>query len=247
MKKLIAVFLLLCTMGAQGWSQKTIKDANAQQRNLKNFTGIRVSHGIDLYLTQGNEEAVAVSASETSYRDKIITEVVDGVLKIYYEKENGGWSWTDGWRNRKLKAYVSVKTLEKLQASGGSDVFCEGMINAATLSIGISGGSDLKGQFSCTEIKLSASGGSDASLSGKTERIKIDASGGSDVNAYQLSTDYCNIVSSGGSDVNITVHKSIIANASGGSDVYYKGSPTETKTSKSGSSDIKKVNYNTPF
>jgi hypothetical protein len=40
---------------------------------VPSFTGIDIGGGIDLYLSQG-EEAVAVSASEAKYRDKIRTE-----------------------------------------------------------------------------------------------------------------------------------------------------------------------------
>lgn len=241
MKKLIILLMACCTISIQAWSQKTVRDANVQKRNLKGFHAIRVSHGIDLYLTQSAEEAVAVSADREEYRDKIITEVEDGVLKIYYEKENSGWSWGGSWGNKKLKAYVSVKTLDKLSASGGSDVFCEDQIKATDLNIQLSGGSDLKGNFFCNLLSLTASGGSDADLKGKTTTLKISASGGSDVDAYELSSETCLVHSSGGSDVNVNVSKFIDAHASGGSDIHYKGSPAETKISKNGSSDIRKV------
>ncbi len=44
------------------------------------FTRSRIGGGIELYLTQGDEEAVAVSASELEFRDRIVTEVKDGDL-----------------------------------------------------------------------------------------------------------------------------------------------------------------------
>lgn len=229
-----------CLLVGQSLAQKTIRDEKAQKRNTGSFSSINVSGGVDLYLTQSNENAVAVSAEREDDRDKIITEVENGVLKIYYKKENSNWPWGVSWGNKKLKAYVSVKTLERLQASGGSDVVCEGVINASALKIHMSGGSDLRGEFTCQELTVNASGGSDASLKGNATRLTIDASGGSDINAYRLSSDICRIHSSGGSDVNVTVSKSIDAHASGGSDIYYKGSPGETKISKSGGSDIRK-------
>ena len=52
-------------------AQKTIKDENAQVRDAKNFHGISVGHAFTVYLNQGNEEAVAVSASEEKFRDLI--------------------------------------------------------------------------------------------------------------------------------------------------------------------------------
>lgn len=240
MKQAITLFVSLLMLTGTILAQKTIRDANAQSRNgLKNFNAVQVSNGIDLYLTQSSEEAVAVSAVSDEYRDKIITEVVDGVLKIYYEKKDG-WNWGSNTGNKKLKAYVSVKNLDKLGASGGSDVSLETVIRSNKLSISISGGSDLKGEIQCDELSLSASGGSDAIIKGKATQVKISASGGSDVDGYGLITDVCRVVSSGGSDVSITANKQMDATASGGSDIHYKGNATAT-TSKSGSSDIRKV------
>lgn len=240
MKQVIALFVSALLFAGTVSAQKTIRDANAQVRNgLKNFHAIQVSSGIDLYLTQSSEEAVAVSAVSDEYRDKIITEVVDGVLKIYYEKKNN-WNWGSNTGNKKLKAYVSAKNLDQLSASGGSDVSLETVIKSNKLSISISGGSDLKGEISCDELSLTASGGSDAGLKGRVSKARISATGGSDVSGYGLMTDVCSVISSGGSDVYVTVNKEMDASASGGSDIHYKGNAT-AKTSKSGSSDIRKV------
>ncbi len=240
MKQAITLFVSLLILTGTILAQKTIRDANVQSRNgLKNFNTVQVSSGIDLYLTQSSEEAVAVSASTEEYRNKIITEVVDGVLKIYYEKKDG-WNWSLHGDNKKLKAYVSVKNLDRLGASGGSDVSLETAIRSNRLSISLSGGSDLKGEIQCDEFSLSASGGSDAIIKGKAGQVKITASGGSDVDGYGLITDVCKVVSSGGSDVSITANKQMDATASGGSDIRYKGNATAT-TSKSGSSDIRKL------
>ena len=74
------------------------------------FHAIQVGGGIDLYLSQG-DEAVAVSASK-KYRDKIITEVKDGILK-YMWRVKINLNMTGAIR--KLKAYVSFKDLDGLE------------------------------------------------------------------------------------------------------------------------------------
>ena len=86
-------------------AQKTIQDANAVIRNVKEFHAIEVSGGIDLYLSQGKEEAVAVSAADIENRDKIKVIVEEGILKIFFDRQT---NWGMTWGNRKLKAYVSV-------------------------------------------------------------------------------------------------------------------------------------------
>lgn len=235
MQKLFSL-LLLTGLIATASAQKTINDANAQKRNVSGFHAIEIGGGIDLYLSQG-DEAVAVSASKDEYRDKIKTEVKNGVLKIWYEYNS---NIRLDWGNRKMKAYVSAKTLDGLHASGGSDVFVDGSFKAAKLDMEVSGGSDFHGKIESDELKVQASGGSDVDISGKVGRLTIDASGGSDFKGYDLSTDICNVEASGGSDVYITVNKELSAKASGGSDVHYKGNGLIRDINTS-SGSIKKV------
>jgi len=235
MKKIFSLLVLIGIITTAS-AQKTINDANAEKRNVSGFHAIEVSGGIDLYLSQGNE-AVAVSASKEEYRAKIKTEVKDGVLKIWYE-------WNShirmDWGNRKLKAYVSFKNLDRLDGSGGSDISVDGSIKVAKLAMEVSGGSDFDGKVETDELKIQASGGSDVAISGNATRLTIDASGGSDFKGYDLASDICNVEASGGSDVHVTVNKELSANASGGSDVYYKGTGLIRDLKTSGSS-IKKV------
>src|ERR1700743_3628221 len=101
MRKLYIILLgSLLALGSR--AQKTIvHDPNAQVRPVKGYHGVEVGSAIDLYLSQGDEETVVVSARDEKWRDRIITEVVDGILKIRLE----GGKFSTG--NHNLKAYVS--------------------------------------------------------------------------------------------------------------------------------------------
>ncbi|MES1225653.1 MAG: head GIN domain-containing protein [Bacteroidota bacterium] len=231
---LSTAFLLF---GFLAFSQnKVVSDSHAEKRSVSGFHAIKISNGIDLYLSQG-DEAVAVSASDIDVRNKIKTVVEDGVLKIYLDKEDG-FHWS--WGNQHMKAYVSVKTLDYLGASGGSDVFTESAIKSDKLSVHLSGGSDLKAEVTANDLTIRQSGGSDVNISGTVANLSIEASGGSDFHGYDLVSDACNIEASGGSDMYITVNKELNVTASGGSDVHYKGNATIRHTSTSGSSSVSK-------
>ncbi len=208
-------------------------DANAKSRSVDAFHGVSVSGGIDLFFTQG-AQSVSVTANDPAVRDKIITEVKNGVLMIYMEKG----SWNLG--NSKRKAYVSAEQLTELEASGGSDVRIEGMVKSDQLDISLSGGSDLRGKITATTLSIKQSGGSDVDIAGSVGNLHDEASGGSDLAGYDLITDYCHISSSGGSDAHLTVNKELTATASGGSDIFYKGSATVSHVVSSGSSTIVK-------
>jgi hypothetical protein len=227
--------LVLMGMLSFGQSGKVINDKNAEKRDVKGFHGVSISNGIDLYLTQGNEEGVAISASDPSVLHKIRTEVENGVLKIYLDTEGGHW----GWNNLKMKAYVSCRVLNELRASGGSDVYAEDGIKADNLDISLSGGSDLKTKaYVGGALTIRATGGSDIYISGTASKLSVEATGGSDLHGYDLVTDFCNVTATGGSDIKIGVNKELNVTATGGSDVYYKGAAVVREMHSSGSSDV---------
>ncbi len=218
-------------------AQKTIYDANAQQRTVKSFHSISISGGIDLFLTHG-EEAVAVSASDTKYLVDLKTEVENGTLKIWFDyRGNNKIIFTD---RKNLKAYVSYKILNKLSASGGSDISVDGTIKSSDLILNISGGSDFKGKVDVNELVVDQSGGSDMDIQGRATRISIEASGGSDFNGYNLITETCSVEASGGSDIEISVNKELSAKASGASDITYKGNPAIKELKASGAGSVNK-------
>ena len=85
-------------------------------------------------------------------------------------------------------------------------------------------------------LTIQASGGSDVALAGRVEHQKVDVSGGSDYDGFDLKSTTANVSASGGSDVTLSVDGEISSNASGGSDIRYKGNPRVAKSSSGGSS-----------
>lgn len=232
------LFTLLALVAVQALTaQKTIiYDPNAETRSVSSFSAIRVSGGIDLYLSQSDREAVAVSSAEEASKSRIKTVVDNGVLKIYYEES--GKSWSSG--NKKLKAYVSFTTLRKLDASGASDVYVDGIIKGDGLSIRLSGASDFKGAVQVNELDLEQSGASDATISGRVTNLEVKASGASDLKGFELSTSVCSAKAYGASDVKITVEKELQVEASGASSIQYKGNAVITSTKTNGASSVNK-------
>src|ERR1700744_6479886 len=236
MRKMI--FILWCGLaGLSSRAQQTIvHDANAELRPVKGYHGVEVSNAIDLYLTKGNEETVAVSAGNLKLRDRIVTEGVDGILRIRLD----GKSWSLG--NTKLKAYVSFTALDLVKASGASDVYVDGVIAGDQLSLSLSGASDFKGAVKVGSLLLDQSGASDAHITGVVlGKTTIRSSGASDVKGYDLVTDDCDVHASGASDIRITINKELSADVSGASSGYFRGAGVIRESHSSGASNVKKV------
>ncbi|MEP7254797.1 MAG: head GIN domain-containing protein [Ferruginibacter sp.] len=234
MKKIFLLLLVVITANVTKAQNEIVVDPNATTRTVSgSFNKIKVSGGIDLFLSQSDNQAVAVSASEERFKEGIKTEVENGTLKIYYEGDK-----TVSLKNRKLRAYVSFKDLEKLNASGACDVLVSGTITAATLDMQLSGACDFKGIVKVNALKLNLSGASDVNISGSANTVDIESSGASDVKGYDLVTDVCNAKASGASDINITVNKELNASASGASDIYFKGTGLIKDIHTSGASNV---------
>lgn len=233
MKKLMVILVLSFSLASVNAQQ--INDPNAEVRKISGFHAIKVSNAIDLYLSQSNEEAVAVSAVRDEFRDRIKTSVENGVLKIWYDDHGG---WRSG--NRKLKAYVSFKNLDNLDANGASDVVVAGTIKVNELVIHMNGASDFKGKLDVNSLDLRLNGASDADITGRVVNLKVDANGASDLKGYDLETDNCTAEASGASDIKITVNKELSARASGASGVYYRGTGVIRDIKTSGASSVSK-------
>jgi hypothetical protein len=235
MKKFLLALTIVFSLPA--FSQ-TIRDANAEVRSVPGFRGVSVSSAIDLYISQGNSDAVAVSAADTKLRDKIITEVKDGILHIYVDNKLFDWKNFSG--DKKMKAYVSIKEINRLQASGASDVKVSGTLKTDNLKLDLSGASDFEGSIEAKSIQVQGSGASDIKISGSADQANIEMSGASDFKGYDFKVDYCKAEISGAGDLQITVNKELDAQASGASSIKYKGEPVVKKSSSSGASSIKK-------
>ena len=233
------IFLAVCllALSAAGFAQ-TIKDENAQVREAKNFSVIRLSSAFDVYLTQSNEESVAVSASDPKYLDDIKVEVKNGVLEIGYRPKNGKWNGG----NRKLKAYISFKQVDKLDVSGACDVDIVGIWKAEGAKIDMSGASDLTGKISVQKLTVEISGASDVKVTGEAGQLDIHASGASNFKGYDLTAEFCNARASGASDIQVFVNKELSVDASGASDIKYKGAGVIRDLKTSGASSISKKN-----
>jgi Putative auto-transporter adhesin, head GIN domain len=229
MKKYVLAALAVITILA-GYSQS--EDNSRETRKVTGFQGVRVSGGIDLYISSGSE-SVSVSAANSNIRNHMVTEVINGILSIHLEKN---WSPDEG--SPKMKAYVSITTLKYLEASGGGDIYIQQEITAGDLNVRLSGGGNLKGKLRADHLDIKQSGGSNVDLTGNVKNLAVEASGGGNLKGYDLVTDFASILASGGSDTEITVNKELRVVTSGGSGVRYKGSASVVSVSSSGGGSL---------
>jgi hypothetical protein len=232
----ISFFFIFFLYTAVSMAQEVVYDKNAEARKVDAFTSIEVSGPITLYLSQSGDNVVAVSADEEKYNSKIVTEVSNGKLSV--SVDGGLWN-TYSMGNRKLRAYISVKDLNRISLTGPALLVIKGTLSGTALKIETSGASELKGDIKIENLKLDGSGGSIIKLSGAVTSAKLDISGGCKIKAANLIIDDADIDASGGGAITVVVSKELKADASGGAVIKYIGSPKIIKRDMSGGATIK--------
>lgn len=235
MKKLTKGFLLLfvatvfASCGADLFNRiEGNRNVISEKRDIDNdFSRVKVSSGIDLYIKQGSKVALTVEADENLH-DYIMTEVDGNQLKIY----------VDGniWRAKARKVYLTVTDIEELRATSGSDVYSESVIKADDLEVSTSSGADMNIEVDAENVTSSSSSGSDLRIKGKANTHSTSATSGSSINAYGLESKEVTAKVSSGADIGVYASESISAKASSGGDIRYKGNPEKVnkKTSSGG-------------
>jgi hypothetical protein len=256
MKKIIFIACLFMAFTVHAQTKMgVIYDENVQVRKLPNFTSIRVSNAIELFISQSNKTEVAVSAKSEEYINRIITEVDGGTL-IIRMADNRWWKW--GNEDYRIKAYVSVKDLYALTGSGATNIKIVNGLSAEKLKINLSGASDLKGDIKAgtlmTELSgasnfkatvqagalsVKGSGACDIEVSGSGDDLIVDVSGASSVKMYDYLVKGASVEASGASSIKLNVSDMLKAHATGASSVDYKGAASHKEFKSSGASSVR--------
>ena len=195
------------------------------------FSTIKATEGLDVYLTQSDNESIIVETDE-NLQELIITEVIDGVLKIHTAESIG--------KSVAKKVTVSFKTIANIIATSGSDVISTNTITLEELDLKTTSGSDMSLKLNTKVLNCKSTSGSDLNLSGKTEKLNAEATSGSDIEAKELIAQYSNVKVTSGADISVNTEKILVAKATSSGDIKYYGNPEKVDKSKNSSGNITK-------
>jgi hypothetical protein len=211
------ILLISAVANAQIWeSVRGNHNVVKKERRIQSFTGVKVSSGIDVYLSQGNDEKVAVEADENLH-EYIITEVRNGVLNVYSEV-----SIRDAERKR---VYVTMKEVNSVRTTSAGDVIGQTPVKTERLELSASSAGNIDLEVNADEITVDISSSGDVSLKGATRMLDADLSSAGDLNANDLEAREAEISVSSAGDAEVNVIDKITARASSAGDITYSGNP----------------------
>lgn len=223
---IVSLLLVSCNFDfGNGFGVRGNGDVETVERVLnEDFTEIKVSRGMDVYLTQSDQVSLSVEADENLH-DIIITEIENGVLLIS-TKENISYS-------KSKKVMLSFKNISKITATSGSDVYSTNTIVADNLELKTTSGSDMELDIDVTVADCKSTSGSDLRVSGNTDKLYAEATSGSDIKAGNLKAKISEVRATSGADITVNTSHELYAKATSGGDIKYYGNP-EKVTKKDG-------------
>jgi len=233
-KIVLALFILITTTSCinGGFGIKGNRNVVSEDRKITaDFTEIKVSQGIQVFLTQGNDININVEADENII-DLLITEVKGDVLKIYFDKNVS--------RAKAKNVYLTIDKITGIKVSSGAHVKSEGVIRAKNLDLSSTSGSGLKLNINASKVTCSTSSGANVKLTGETEHFSGSSSSGSNINANNLIAKTSKASASSGAGISLFASETLNATASSGGNISYKGNPETVNKSKSSGGSISK-------
>jgi hypothetical protein len=227
-----AAILLMCLGSCYFDFRETVfgnGNVVTENRKTDSFERLKVSTGIDVFITQGDTESVRVIADD-NLLEYIKTEIYDNTL-IITAKAN--------IRKAKSKeVHLTYKKLKEIDISSAGDVEGTNLMKADELYLNLSSAGDLTLEVEATRINLDISSAGDAKLSGKVDELDADLSSAGGLNAFELLARKARVSSSSAGNARISATESVDLSASSAGDIYYKGDPKTVNINKSSAGSI---------
>lgn len=211
-----------------------------EQRNVGRFSGIKVSSGIKLSFTQGNNQSVKV-ITDSDKMEYVKTELQGDILNVYADAPKG-----KNLNFKMIQVKITAPELSKIAVSSGASFTTENTVNSSFFQIAVSSGSHIsadlntkgKVELSTTSgsnaklnmnaktLEMSATSGSNANLAGAIDETSFQVSSASSVNAQDLISKNSTVSASSAADLKVNVSGNLTVSGKSGATVRYRDHAT---------------------
>lgn len=196
-------------------------DVARQERSVAGFDRVIVHGVIELAITQGTREQMAVTAEPRLFPN-IVTRLERRTLII----ETVGNVRTD----KTLRVDLTLRELQHLEADGSCEVRIDNL-KSAGLEVDLSGSAVAKGaRLALDTFKLHMAGSASAELRGSTGSQEVRLEGSADYRGAGLASASARVNASGSASASVKTHDSLDASLSDSAELIYYGNPRVRKS-----------------
>lgn len=228
----IVLMISLTSCYIDGWTTGISGNGDVvdETRDVSGFTGVEVSTGIDVYLTQGDDFEVVVEADE-NLQEVILTELKGDRLVVRTDHVNIRSA-------RSKKVHVTLPELTELKISSAGDCVGQTPFRCGDLRLSISSAGDLTLEVDADRIDLDISSSGDARLAGSAAELNASLSSAGDLNAFDLVAGKVDVNVSSAGDARVHATEELRMTASSAGNIYYRGDAEVVHSSRSSAGSI---------
>ena len=198
--------------------------------NVNGFNKVYAGERFNVTITKGTSFYVKATGPANSVND-IMWSVANNILDIQYAHHESNRPVID--------IVVTLPLFVQLNLSGAATGSVNGFQGASNvLRAVLSGASKCTFNGTGVNMQIDISGASELNVNGSTESLYGNISGAGKLNAFDLASTEVDISASGGSEARVKVTDRLFAEATGGSLIYYKGTPGVKNIQTSGGGQV---------
>ncbi|MFY0651966.1 MAG: PspC domain-containing protein [Cyclobacteriaceae bacterium] len=209
--------------------------------DMNDFDQIEASGSLNVVISQEENYHIEVKGKER-YTDNVYVKKIDNVLTIELDmdKVKNKLRYLGSLDEKLVKVYISMPELKSTKGSGASDFDISGF-SSNEFYVNLSGASIADIDLDSDNIEVDLKGASKVNFSGSTKNIEADISGASNLRSFDLVANSASIEASGASSARVYAKDKLYIDASGMSNVRYKGSPEVSVIDESGLSNVSRT------
>lgn len=207
--------------------------AEAFQKNfpVDFFSKVDVSGMFEVFITKGSECKVTVYSNKENELNDVVIKRNGNTLEVEMDKDLLN---IVGLKGKKIQVMIEMPELEELNASGMNEIYLSG-ISSKKIVADISGVCSVKATgVQVTDLVVELSGASSMNIDGVCKELRAQVSGTAELQAFDLESKNVTVDCEGASSAEVNALSSLKADASGTSEVRYKGKPSLKYVNQSG-------------
>jgi hypothetical protein len=197
-------------------------------RIVDSFSRIEVEGAANIILRQGTNQMLQIEADDNIV-PIITTRVRGNELEISNSRNYRS--------NNPVNVYITIPVVSAISIDGSGDVFGQTAIEGDQLELDIDGSGDMDLEIFYTQLFVESNGSGDFQIIGDVVDQVIRMSGSGNYDAWEMTSENCDIRISGSGDASVFASEFLKAEIRGSGNIKYYGNP-RVESSVTGSGDI---------
>ncbi|MEQ9299830.1 MAG: head GIN domain-containing protein, partial [Cyclobacteriaceae bacterium] len=194
-------------------------NGDSQRLDFEGFDEVEATFRFDLEIIQSNEYSVVVKGPGKKMKNLEARQSGD---KIMFDFDERNWRWFDNENDPRVKIFITTPRLTDLDLSGACTAKVRGF-EQDQVTVSLSGASEANMSVDADRFVAKLQGASNLKLYGSGKEMDANLTGASSIEAYDYEVDYAEVRAQGASSAEIYVNKEIDGEATGLSNIKYRG------------------------